>query len=296
MTTLFSDITPFLEVAELGSFRKAADRLGVTPAAVSKAVARLEARLDTRLFSRSTRRVVLTPEGEIFAERCQAAAREIGAGMESLEETRGAATGVVTVTAPFVLGRFLAGALPELALVHDRLRVRLMLTDRRVDLVNERVDVAIRVGEPGETDLIVRRLATLDWATVAAPAYLADRGTPESPGDLPAHRCLTFLSPAGRQVEFGFEMDGAVQTVEVDGTLQFDEGELLADAALAGGGIAQVFSFMVADAVAEGRLVALFPDRQPPGPAVAAVMLRERGSTRKVRVLLDFLYERFSRF
>lgn len=296
MTGLFSDIEPFLAVAAEGSFRKGADRLALTPAAMSKAVARLERRLGVALFLRTTRRVTLTPEGERFRERCLAASREVEAGAGEAAEARSSMSGEIVVTAPFIVGRLLAGKLPEFLRLHPALSVRLELTDRRVDLPGERVDIAIRIGAPGEADLVSRRLAGLRWTMVASPEYLAEHGVPETPAALAAHRGLAFLTPSGRVAPWRFHDAGREFELPPSPGLVVDEGEFLVDAAAAGGGVAQVFSFMAAIFVADGRLTPVLERFQPAGPDMHAVMPAGRNANPRVRATLDFLYAVFSGF
>ena len=296
MTGLFSDIEPFLAVAAEGSFRKAADSLGLTPAALSKAVARLERRLGVALFLRTTRRVALTPEGERFRERCLAAAREVEAGAGEAAEARRSMAGEIVFTAPFILGRLLARRLPELLYRHSALSVRLELTDRRVDLPAERVDIAIRIGAPGEADLVSRRLAGLRWAMVASPDYLAARGAPETPAALAGHRGLAFLAPSGRIAPWRFQDAGREFELAPSPGLVVDEGEFLVDAAVTGGGVAQIFSFMAAPFIADGRLRPVLDRFQPAGPDMHAVMPAGRNANPRIRAALEVLYSAFAGF
>lgn len=293
MVSPFSDLEPFLAVVETGGFRAAADRMGLTPAAVSKAVARLEARLGARLFVRTTRRVNLTPEGEVFADRCRAAAREVAAGEGEISAKSRSMTGLVTVSAPFILGRYIMARLPAFMNHHSGLAVRVECTDRRIDVPAERADLAIRVGEPGEADLVVRRLGSLRWVLVAAPSYLARRGMPGSASDLARHRGLGFVTPSGRIAPWHLVDAGRTIEFAPPPGLSVDVGDFLLDAAMAGAGIAQIFSFMAADAIAEGRLVALLAPAQPPGPDLNAVMAPGRNANPRVRAFLDFLYPLF---
>lgn len=294
MENLFADLEPFLAVADLGSFRRAADRLGVTPAAMSKAVARLEARLGVRLFQRTTRRVALTPEGERFRERCLAAVREIAAGTGEAADARRSMGGEVTISAPFIVGRLLAGCLPPFLAAHPAITVRLELTDRRVDLPAERVDIAIRIGDPGEADLVVRRLAGLRWAMAASPAYLAANGAPARPADLAAHRGVAFLAPSGRVAPWRFVEAGRAYEMAPSAGLIVDEGEFLLDAATAGAGVAQVFSFMAAPHFASGALRPVLDAFQPSGPDINAVLAAGRNAIPRVRAALDCLYGAFA--
>lgn len=296
MASPFDDIDSFLAVADATNFRRAAETLGVTPAAVSKAVARLERRLGATLFLRTTRRVALSPEGEAFRLRCRAALSEIEAGIGEIDTSRRTMSGELVMTAPFIVGRLLSARLPEFLATYPALSVRLELTDRRVDLPGERVDIAIRIGDPGEPALVVRRLAGLRWVMVASPDYLAAQGVPSRPGDLAGHRGLAFLAPSGHLAPWRFLEHGRDHESTPTPGLVVDEGEFLLDAAIAGGGIAQVFSFMATEALAGGRLKSVLDSFQPEGPQINAVFAPGRNANPRVRALLDFLYRVFSAF
>jgi len=293
---LFSDIEPFLQVAELNSFRAAARRLGLTPPAISKAIGRLERRLGAPLFLRTTRRVTLTGEGAAFLLRCQAAAREMEAGFGEIAESQQAVSGEVSLTAPRILGPPLAEKLPRQLEEFPDLSLRIELTDRRVDLAAERIDVAIRVGEPGEAGLIVRRLARLRWVMVAAPAYLARHGTPLSPDELVGHRRLAFLAPGGATTPWHLTANAKPLEVNPPPTVSVNDGRFLVEAAIDGAGIAQVFSYMAEPAIAAGRLTRLLEAHQAAGPLVNAVTARHSAARARVRVLLDGLYRSFADF
>ncbi|MEM9775432.1 MAG: LysR family transcriptional regulator, partial [Chloroflexota bacterium] len=146
MLNSLSDIEAFIRVAETLNFTRAAAELHVTPTAVSKAVARLENEINAKLFIRTTRQVQLTAEGELFRDRCVAAFAEISAGLEGIEVLRDQTTGPVRLSAPFILGRRLAASLPDLMGRHANLDLRLFLTDDYVDLAEDRIDIAIRIG------------------------------------------------------------------------------------------------------------------------------------------------------
>ncbi len=292
MADLFDGIIPFVHAAEERSFRRAAERLGVTPAAISKAVQRLEARLGVRLLERTTRQVRLTDEGALYVARCREAMRQVEAGRESIARARGVPRGELTVSLPFVLGASLLRLLPRFTALYPGLQVHLRLSDRRSRLVDERVDVAIRVGELKDAALIARRILSTRWVTVAAPAYLSRRGAPERPEVLADHECLTFRSPRGKLVPWTFRgEDGGVRTLTVSGSVDVDQGELLVTGALAGLGIAQAFSFMTEEHIQGGRLLEVLRPFAAEGPAIHALFLPSQRSSPKVRAFVDFLVE-----
>lgn len=292
MADLFDGIIPFVHAAEERSFRRAAERLGVTPAAISKAVQRLEARLGVRLLERTTRQVRLTDEGALYVARCREAMRQVEAGRETIARAQGVPRGELTVSLPFVLGASLLRLLPRFTALYPGLQVHLRLSDRRSRLVDERVDVAIRVGELQDAALIARRILSTRWVTVAAPAYLSRRGAPERPEALADHECLAFRSPRGKLVPWTFRgEDGGVRTLTVSGSVDVDQGELLVTGALAGLGIAQAFSFMTEEHVQGGRLLEVLSPFAADGPAIHALFLPSQRSSPKVRAFVDFLVE-----
>ncbi len=281
----WSGLEAFVAVARHGSFRKAGVALGVTTAAVSKGVARLEEELGARLFERTSRRVALTAEGRAFLESARAALDALQAGRDTLAEARAVPEGRVRLSVPFVLGAAVVRAMPRLLQRHPRLRVDVSLTDRRVQLAEEDVDVAVRIGDVVDDGLVARSLRSLRWMLVASPAYLGRAGTPQRPADLAKHARLAFVGPAG---ESPWLLDDVAWSEPV---LRLDQGELLVDGAVAGVGIAQVFDFLVAGALAKGELVEVLPGRLPPGPSVHAVVTSGRRRLPRVRAALAFLEE-----
>jgi len=288
---LFADVVPFVAVAEAGSFRAAAASLGVTPAAVSKAVARLEGRVGAQLLLRSTRRVSLSDEGRLFLGRCQAAIRAVEDGRGQLARSGDAVTGDVSLSTSFVFGRFLVQRVARLVSAHPALRLHLRFTDRQSELIGEGVDVAVRVGDLPDSSLVGRKLVDTRWVTVAAPAYLSQWGTPRSVDDLESHRAVRFRSPRGVAVPWSFQ---SARAPDMHLSLDVDQGELLLDAALAGVGVCQVFSFMVVDQLESGELIEILHDQACPGPPVHALCLPGQQRVPRVRAALDFLGEAFA--
>lgn len=295
-TDLFTGVVQFVAVAETESVRGAARQLGVTPSAISKAVAKLEASLEVRLLDRSARRVRLTSEGRaVFGQLREAVARGLAARDLALLARR-RPQGLLRVSVPFVLGRHLiAPALPLLFERHPDLSVRLSLSDSFVRFSDGNADVAIRIGDPADSEAAMRRLGRTRWSTVAAPSYLARRGTPTTVSQLDAHECLRFVTPAGRARNWTFaDRSGRTKTQRVRGSLVCDDGDVLVDAAIAGAGIVQAFDFMVADAIADGRLVELLPKTAAIGPRIVLLAAPGRISTPNVQAFLDFAQRLFA--
>lgn len=287
---LFRGVLPFVCVAEEGSFRRAAERLGVTPAAVSKAVAALEDDLGVRLLERTSRHVALTPAGEAYFERCRDAVEHVRAGRELVVRAQREPKGELRVTLSFILGKPLVQALPRFVSRYPAIDLRLLLSDRVSALVDEGLDVGLRVGQLSDSGLIAKRLRSTRWVTAASPAYLARRGAPRAPEDLVGHDCIKFVTPRGRPAEWRFEQ-GAVAT---GGHVWLDQGDLLVDAALAGLGIVQVIDFMVAETLRDGRLVEVLAEHATEGPSIHALTSPGRRTSRRVRAFVDFAAEVFS--
>ncbi len=288
---LFAGVLPFARVAEEKSYRRAGERLGVTAAAVSKAVLKLEEELGVKLLVRTSRSVALTPEGELFAARCRDAIASVQAGRELLAHAQRQPAGEVKITVPFILGRIVTRELEALASRYPLLSFRVSTTDRFVRLADERVDVAVRIGALRDSALVARSLGGSRWVTVASPAYLARRGTPKRPDELAAHACLQFVAPDGRPRDFTFSepKTGAEVLTKVKGRLLVDQGEHLLEAAAAGFGVAQVLDFMLPEHLSRGRLVEVLAPWAAPGPELHVLATRERSRAPAVRALLDHL-------
>ncbi|HET7499789.1 MAG TPA: LysR family transcriptional regulator [Kofleriaceae bacterium] len=294
---LFTGVLPFVRTAEERSFRRAAQRLGVTTAAVSKAVQRLEQGLGVKLLARTSRTVAITPEGAAFLERCRIAIESLQAGRDQVVQSRRLARGLVHVTMPFILGPVIARELPALAARHPELVVRCTLTDRNVRLVDEGIDVAIRIGGREDSSLVSRLLRPTTWVVVASPVYLGRRGSPQHPDELSRHNCLRFVGPNGRARDWTFldVQTGRSLVRPVDGNLMIDQGEHMLEAARSGLGICQVLNFMVDDLVRAGRLVELLASYAAPGPTIQALTAPDRSRSPNVRAVFAFLVEAFGR-
>lgn len=294
---LFFGVEPFFRVAEARSFRVAAEELGVSSAAVSKSVKRLEERLGVRLLARTSRSVALTPEGASYLERCREAVAIMQAARARLSQLRRQPSGELRVSASLILGPLLLPELPQLALRYPKLTLRLAFNDRVSKLVEENIDVGLRVGARESSSLVSRRLLTTRWVTVAAPAFVARSGIPRTPAELARFNCVRFLQPGGKPRDFSFrEPDsGRTSVVAVNGNLSLDHGGHLLDAARAGHGIAQVLDFMARPALAAGEVVELLAGYAAPGPDIHAVTAPERSRSTNVRAFLELVREIFAR-
>jgi DNA-binding transcriptional LysR family regulator len=285
----------FVHVAEQRSFRAAARILGITPPAVSKAISRLEERLGARLLYRTSRLVSLTPEGQVYLRHCREALDRLQAAEDELTREAQVARGTATLSMSLVLGRPLVAQVHRLLARHPRISLALSLTDREVNLAEEEIDVAVRIGPLVDSALVARKLRTPRWTTAAAPSYLARAGEVRDWQDLARHACLRFARPAGGVADWRFQPEPSAATVTFrsDSALVLDQGDLLVDAAVTGLGVVQAFDFMVEPHLRRGDLVEVLAHQAAPGPPVHALTLPGRNQVPRVRVLLDFLVDVF---
>ncbi len=288
---LFTGVVPFVVAAESASFRRAAQRLGLTPSGVSKAITRLEAELGARLLNRTSRSVTLTEEGQVFLRACRQAMEQVSAARERLHEQQRSPRGTLVVSLPLILGRrVILPALRGLLARHPLLAVRVSLTDRFVQLADENVDVAVRIGAKPDSRLTRRKLSRVRWQTVAAPSYLSRHGVPAHPKDLSGHECLRFVLPDGRLEPWHFRgVDAERGATWWSGSLCSDSGDALIDAAIAGHGVFQAHDYAVADAIHRGELVALLPEFAAPGPEIDLLVAPGKRSSPKVRAFVDLV-------
>lgn len=294
----FSGVPAFVAVADHQSFTKAAASLGVTPAAVSQAVARLEEDLNTKLLDRTTRSVELTGEGRLYLLYCQEALSQIQTGRDMVEQARQATTGEIVVALPFILGKVIVSILPEFLERYPKLNVRLVFSDQISRLVEEHIDIAVRVGHLSDSTAVAKKLADTDWVLLGSPAYLSARGAPKVPDDLREHDCVVYRSPRGYEVEWQLlRRPGSTETMTAArGTrLVLDQGPLILDAIAAGAGIGMVFGFMLGERLKNGEFVPLLHSYMPPGPPIHALVKPGSQNTAKIRVFLDYLDQEFRR-
>lgn len=289
---LFTGIAPFVAVAEARSFRRAAESLGVSTAAVSKAVRRLEESLGVRLFDRTSRTVALSPEGFALLGRAREAVALLRAGREAAARGARKPRGHVRVSLPFILSRTFTPALSRLAPQHPELVVHLHFSDQITRLVDDQIDVAVRMGDLADSSLKGRLLFRPRWVTLGAPAYLGRCGVPRRPDELDQHELLPFVMPTGQRrpwVLSGGAGGEETLTIQPSGRVDCTFGDALVDAAIAGVGLVQVLDFMAAGAIARGDLIEVLGDHALPGPPIHALCLAERQSTPRIRAVLDAL-------
>lgn len=290
----FQAIRVFAQVVEQGHLSRAAERLGLSTSAVSRHVADLEAHLGVRLLNRTTRRLSLTEAGQAFYERSV----QLLADLEEAEAavSSGAVTprGTLRLTCSITFGiRRLAPAIAAFAARHPAVRFEIELSDRQVDIVDEGIDLAVRIGDVGPQTLIGRRIGSMQLVCCAAPGYLAAHGAPARPAELARHACLTYAYSATGNAWRFVDAKGGEHVVRVQGGVHANNGRMLTVLAAAGMGVALEPDFIVAPELASGALVAILPGYAPPASGIYAVYPSRRHLSAKVRAFVDFLGERF---
>jgi DNA-binding transcriptional LysR family regulator len=290
------DMQIFVSVVERGSFAQAARIFDLTPSAVSKIVSRLERRLGVQLLTRTTRRLALTSEGVTYLSRCREILAAIEAAESELRLSKGRPRGRICVSAGTAVGRHqLVHLVPEFLEQYPDITVDLRITDRRVDLVAESVDVAVRVGALTDSSLLARKVAVARRLVCASPAYLAKRGTPKRPADLLKHNCITIEGfPHLRR--WPFRTPDGIQRVEVSGNLTTDSADAMLDLAIAGHGVVRMVDIHLNDVIDRGRLLPLLGKQHVDEPTpISLVSPPQRNQVPRVRALLDFLTDRLGR-
>lgn len=283
----------FVRVVDSGSYTAAAEQMEISRALASKLIQALEEQLGVRLLHRTTRRLSLTEAGESYYQRASEILAQLAEAEAEAAELQAEPRGRLRVSAPMSFAvRHVGGLLAEFQHRFPRIELELNLNDRQVDLVEEGFDLAIRIARLADSSLVARRLAPARLAVVASPAYLERHGTPATPADLARHNCLIYtLTP--RPGEWVFMHGEERVAVHVHGNLRVNNGDVIARAAVDGGGIALSPTFMIGDELRSGSLVPLLVDWQMPEPGIYAIYPPGRALPAKTRSLIDFLAERF---
>ncbi|URI11595.1 LysR family transcriptional regulator [Aquincola tertiaricarbonis] len=283
----------FCKAAELGSFTAAAEALGVTPAAVSRSIARLEQRLGVRLFVRSTRSIRLTGDGELYRTECQQALEQIVEAERAITGHQRTPSGLLRISVPTTYAHHrLLPLLPAFNAAYPGVALELNISNRNVDLVDDGYDLVIRLGEPQDSRLIARKLEDATLGLFASPAYLQARGMPQQLDDLAHHDCIQFILPStgrplpwllrdaqGSVIEHGFKASRQVHE-DVLGVVTW---------ARAGGGISQIYHFIAEEAVRRGELVEVLPQLAGATRPFSILYPQNRHLSARVRAFVEFL-------
>jgi DNA-binding transcriptional LysR family regulator len=282
----------FVAVAEATGFAQAARRLGVSPPVITRAVAALEEHLGARLFERTTRQVRITEAGARYLVDCKKLLGELDDAEAAVRGAHSEASGQLGVTASVMFGRlFVAKLLLDFQAQHPAVTVRALLVDHVVDLLEEGLDVAVRIAHLADSSFAAARVGQVRRVLVAAPSYIERHGVPKTPRDLSDHQCLVF-STDRMTPPWSFERDAKAYTHRPRGTLIVNSSEVAIQAAVTGAGVTRALSYMVAADVAAGRLCILLEDFEPE-PIPIHVLHREgRRAPARVRAFVDFAVTR----
>ncbi|MBD3619082.1 MAG: LysR family transcriptional regulator [Chromatiales bacterium] len=288
-----SDVAVFVQVVDSQSFTAAADKLGLSKSVVSKYVTRLEDRLGARLLNRTTRRLSLTEVGRAFYDRSREGLREIEAAEQEVSRLQAEPRGVLRINSPMSFGILhIAPALAEFQARYPELHVDMSLDDRRLDLVEEGFDVAIRIGDLPDSSLVARRLGDCRHVVCGAPGYFERHGTPRTPEELRNHRTLSFRyhdSPS----EWRFlTPEGGYESVGIDSAIQLNNSLAIREAVLHEAGIALTPTFVVGEDIQQGRLRAILHDYRAMELSIYALYPQRRHLSPKVRAFIEFMSER----
>ncbi|MEM6824032.1 MAG: LysR family transcriptional regulator [Pseudomonadota bacterium] len=291
----FENIRTFVRVYELGSMSAAGRDLRLSPAVTSARISQLEKHLGVRLFQRTTRSLSPTEQGRAFYEGACEVLEAVTAAEAKVVDLTENPRGTLFVSAPLGVGRrLLAPQVPDFLAAYPEITVRLRLTDRKVDLTGEGLDLAIFLGMPEDSTLRIRGIADCARVLCAAPGYIAARGLPRSGEDLirDGHECLNLRFPGATEFQWRLQTAEGAKKFPVTGRYECDDGDVLTDWALAGHGIALKPVFEVAQALADGALVPVATDTPPVPVQMACLFTHRRGQDPKTRLFMEFMIER----
>ena len=291
----FEDLQAFVAVVEAGSFTAAAERLDAAKSAISRRVSALEERLGAQLIRRTTRRLNLTETGRSFYERSARILADLDEAESAVAQEHGELRGTLRVALPLSFGiRHMCAPIADFSRRHPRVEFDLDLNDRRIDLLEEGVDLAVRIGRLADSSLIARRLFEARTVVCASQAYLEEHGTPQTPDELRDHQCLVYgnLPEPGKWI--CADPDGNRIRVDVNVTMTATSGDFLSAAAAEGLGITMQPTFIAGEAIRRGKVVPILTRYQWPVTPAYAVYPPTRHLSYRVREFIDFLVERFS--
>lgn len=290
-----TDIAVFIQVVDAGSFTAAADKLGLSKSVISKYVSRLENRLGARLLNRSTRKLSLTEVGRGFYQRSQQGLRELEEAEAEVSRLQAAPRGVLRINSPMSFGILhISPVLPEFLRLYPDLAVDMSLDDRRIDLVEDGFDLAIRIGDLPDSSLVARRLGPCRHVVCGTPAYFEQHGTPRTPDELRNHNAITFRYQDSPSEWHFVSPNGGSVRVPVSGTIQMNNSLGLREALLQDAGITLTPSFVVGADIKTGRLKAVLTEYRALELSIYAVYAERRHLSPKVRAFIDFMNNRIS--
>jgi len=288
-----NEIAIFARVVKEESFTRAARALGLPKSTVSERVSRLEERLGVRLLERTTRHVRPTPAGAAYYERAARVVAEIEEANAAVTDIHRSPKGLLRIGSPLLFGHaFLGDFVAEFLVAHPEVEIELIVADRRFDVVEEGLDLAVHVIGPIEASLVARKLGSAEKMCVASPDYLEQREPPRAPKDLLKHSCL--VSSSDRRATWVFSKEGRSESIAIQGRYSVNSVQLALSAALRGAGIAVLPAFFCAEALRAGRLAPVLEDWSPGHSEIHVVYPGSRHLSARVRLFVDALIDRFA--
>ncbi len=292
-------ISEFVYVAEHESFTRAAKELGISTAQVSRQISALEKRLNIKLLYRTTRKVSLTEEGRVFYQHCRGVLDGLDAAEQAVSNLQSKPQGRIKLTAPVTYGeQQLLPLINDFMVQYSDIEVTAFLNNQKIDLVDGGYDLAIRIGKLSDSTMMAKKLSRRTNFVCAAPAYLEKYGTPHVLSELGQHNCLLGTRDYWhfidfKETDYGKDADKE-KNLRVSGTVQYNSGHSLVDAALKGLGIVQLPDYYVQQYLASGELVSLLDDYREPEESIWAIYPHNRHLSPKIRLLVDYLAERLT--
>lgn len=291
----FEDLQTFVAVVETGSFTAAADRLGAAKSAVSRRIAALEERLGVQLLRRTTRRISLTNTGESFYHHSARILADLEEAESAVAQEHGELRGTLKVALPMSFGlRHMSGPIADFSRLHPRVNFDLDLNDRRIDLIEEGIDVAIRIGHLADSSLMARKLFDVRSVVCGSPKYFSAHGLPKTPAELKDHPCLVYGNLPDPAKWVCTDRDQQTHEFNVNVAMIATSGDILCAAAAEGLGITRQPTFIAGDAISHGRLVPILTDYEWPVTPAYALYPPTRHLSYRVREFIDFMASRFS--
>ncbi len=287
------DIGTFVRIVEAGTISQAAKQLGIAKSAVSRRLVELEGRLGVQLLHRTTRRSSLTEAGRSYYQSAAQILADVNELNAATSDNKAILKGALRIAAPLSFGiRHLSPIINDFSKIHPGINVYIDFTDRYVDLIEESVDVGIRIADLKDSSLIARKLTPISLVLCASPDYLHINGHPDHPSQLKSHKILHYANAPGFLWRF-FDRQGRITNVKLLPVISANNGEYLCDAAIAGLGITAIPTFMAFDAIEDGKLECIMPDYTLPSLSAYAVYPQTRHLSKRVRTFIDYLVEQF---
>ena len=294
---VFGAMKVFVRVVESGSFTKAADVLQLPPPSVSRTVQVLEEHLGTRLLNRTTRRISITEDGQIYYERCVKVLGDVDDMEASLSSAKISPRGKIKVSLPALMANTIViPALPEFLNAYPEIEVEMALTDRQIDIVEEGVDCVIRVGELADSGLIAKRIGSFTGLIVAAPSYLKKYGVPTTLDDLKNHIAVNYVSgTSGRVQAWDFMVDGKIESIYMKGQVALSDANCYLACGIAGLGIMKGSHYSLDRYIQSGELCEILKDCLSPSRPVSILYPPNRHLSRKLRLFIDWITDVYRR-